>query len=147
MTRSGWLGGAGVALDRTDVPRVVTAAAVALLVTGAAGWVAGTDGNYAALIATYPTFLLPFATWVWFAEEGPVFLEQAETLIRLAGELPFEVDLWRAQNTFYRAVHLTYPELVERAAAGDQLAEVWVQHFRRLGDALGVAVEEAGTGE
>ncbi len=76
------------------------------------------------------------------AEEGVEFLEQAERLIRLTAELPFEVDLWRAQNTFYRAVHLTYPELTERAAAGDELAEVWVEHFRRLGDALGVAVEE-----
>ncbi|MBW3562303.1 MAG: DUF3536 domain-containing protein [Actinobacteria bacterium] len=76
-----------------------------------------------------------------YGAEGQSFLEQAEALIRLADDLPFEVDLWRAQNTFYRAVHLTYPELQALADDGDEQAASWVEHFRRLGDVLGVAVE------
>lgn len=56
----------GVALDRTHVPRVVTAAGVALLVAGAGGWLVARDGNYAALIATRVVGGLSYVT-IWNA--------------------------------------------------------------------------------
>lgn len=56
----------GVALDRTDVTRAVTAAALALLVAGAAGWVVAADGNYGALIATRILGGLAYVT-IWNA--------------------------------------------------------------------------------
>jgi nitrate/nitrite transporter NarK len=56
----------GVALDRTDVSRAVTAAGVALLAAGAAGGVVARDGNYAALVGTRVLGGLAFVT-IWNA--------------------------------------------------------------------------------
>lgn len=56
----------GIALDRTDVTRGVTVAAVALLLAGAGGWVAAGAGNYAALMATRVVGGLSYVT-IWNA--------------------------------------------------------------------------------
>jgi nitrate/nitrite transporter NarK len=56
----------GVALDRTDVTWAVTVAGLALLATGAAGWVVAIDGNYAALLATRVVGGLSYVT-IWNA--------------------------------------------------------------------------------
>lgn len=56
----------GVALDRTDVVRAVTVSAVALLLAGAAGWVAGVRGNFLALLVTRAVGGLAFVT-IWNA--------------------------------------------------------------------------------
>lgn len=56
----------GVALDRTDVPRAVTAAGLALLLAGVAGWVAASDGNYTALVASRVLGGLSYVT-IWNA--------------------------------------------------------------------------------
>lgn len=56
----------GVGLDRTDVPRAVTLAAFALLLAGAAGWVAAAAGNFTALLGTRVLGGLAYVT-IWNA--------------------------------------------------------------------------------
>ncbi|MFN2556875.1 MAG: DUF3536 domain-containing protein [Nitriliruptorales bacterium] len=70
-----------------------------------------------------------------------VAFERAEILVALARSLPFEVNLWQAQNDFYAALQRAYPELRRRAQEGDEPAAVWAGHFRTLGESLAVAVE------
>ncbi|MDQ4130749.1 MAG: DUF3536 domain-containing protein, partial [Actinomycetota bacterium] len=70
-----------------------------------------------------------------------VAFQRAENLVALARNLPFEVDLWQAQNDFYAALQRAYGELRTRAQQGDEAAAAWARHFRSLGEALAVAVE------
>ncbi|MDP8928931.1 MAG: DUF3536 domain-containing protein [Actinomycetota bacterium] len=67
--------------------------------------------------------------------------ERAEILVSLVPSVPFEVDLWQAQNHFYAALQRAYPELRLREHEGDKTAAAWAGHFRALGEALAVAVE------
>jgi nitrate/nitrite transporter NarK len=56
----------GVALDRTDVRRAVTAAGLALLLAGGAGWVVAADGRFLVLLATRVVGGLAYVT-IWNA--------------------------------------------------------------------------------
>ncbi len=76
-----------------------------------------------------------------FGEAELDFFEQARTLVDLARTLPFEVDLWRAQNLFHEALRTVYPSLLARAESGDAVAAAWAEQFRELGDALAMVVE------
>src|SRR5262249_29591288 len=64
-----------------------------------------------------------------------------EAVAGVARSLPFEVNVWRAQNNYYQILQKTYPELAERAAKGDGNAREWVTHFVALGQNLGLKVE------
>lgn len=57
---------AGVVLDKSDVTRAVTAAGLALLVAGGAGWIVADAGNFEALIATRVLGGLSYVT-IWIA--------------------------------------------------------------------------------
>jgi hypothetical protein len=62
-----------------------------------------------------------------------------ETAAGLAKSLPFEVNIWRAQNNFYSMLqHL--PEYTDRANRGDSEAQQWINHFLALGSNLSVSV-------
>jgi alpha-amylase/alpha-mannosidase (GH57 family) len=67
-------------------------------------------------------------------------LERLHTMVKLAATMPFQVDLRKPQNDFYRVVQETYPGMQERAAAGDLSAKRWVNEFQALGEALSVHV-------
>ena len=63
-------------------------------------------------------------------------LTEAESLISLLHDAPFETDLWDVQNTYYdlmKAIQHTKPG----AASGP-----WLRLFRSLGDSLGIAVPQ-----
>jgi hypothetical protein len=51
--------------------------------------------------------------------------------------LPFEVDLWKLQNTFYQLLQNIYPEM---ANGEDEQSRRWARDFAALGEALGVNV-------
>ena len=68
-----------------------------------------------------------------------------ESAVRLARSLPFELDLWHAQNGYHAVRAALLEEHVERAAAGDEAAGRWVGHFLALGDGLGFKPPD-GTG-
>ena len=62
-----------------------------------------------------------------------------ETAAGLAKNLPFEVNIWRAQNNFYSMLqHL--PEYADRANRGDSEAQGWINHLLALGSNLSVSV-------
>jgi alpha-amylase/alpha-mannosidase (GH57 family) len=64
-------------------------------------------------------------------------LVRLESVVRLARSLPFELDLWHAQNAYHAVREATLLEMRERAAARDDTAARWIQHFLALGDLLG----------
>jgi len=67
-------------------------------------------------------------------------LEMAAAL-DLTRSLPFEVDLWRAQNVYYGMAQTAYPQLRDDAEAGDEAAAAWVRQFVALADGLSVCIE------
>jgi alpha-amylase/alpha-mannosidase (GH57 family) len=75
--------------------------------------------------------------------EQPADMESLEHLAEVASlsrTLPFEVDLWKAQNTFYEMIRHTYPEIQRRADAGDAVAAEWVRLAGIAGEQLAVAI-------
>ncbi len=78
-----------------------------------------------------------FAT---FGEAERGFFHRIEELVRVAAELPFDVDLGRAQHVCYRALHGHRRDLVERELDGDEIAARWRVHLDRLADELRVAL-------
>ena len=82
--------------------------------------------------------------------ETPADLELMKKLEAAAGlgrSLPFEVNVWKAQNNYYQLLHKIYPERLETALAGDAEARAWVEHFVALGRNLSVKVETPVTPE
>ena len=67
-------------------------------------------------------------------------LERLAELTALVKSLPFEVDLWAAQNGFYDLMEKVLPEIRARAHANDAKARRWLQLFRVVGDQLLVSV-------
>jgi hypothetical protein len=67
-------------------------------------------------------------------------LERLAELTALVKSLPFDVDLWAAQNEFYALVEGVLPSMRTRAQTNDESASRWVQLFRAVGDQLAVAV-------
>ncbi|MGH3442639.1 MAG: DUF3536 domain-containing protein [Nitriliruptorales bacterium] len=76
-----------------------------------------------------------------FGEAELGFLQHARTLVELARSLPFEVDLWRAQNLCHDVLRRIGAELRTRSDEGDEVAKAWFEHLRLLSDALEVSVD------
>ena len=55
--------------------------------------------------------------------------------------LPFDVDLARLQNRYYRLLNSLYPVYRERASAGDTEARRWAELFSSVGGNLHVVVD------
>jgi len=68
-------------------------------------------------------------------------VQRLETMTGLARSLPFDVNLWKAQNVHYELLQTLYPAFKERAARGDKAAQAWISHFVALAEALRVRVE------
>jgi hypothetical protein len=73
-------------------------------------------------------------------DSGPALFEEITALVETFAELPFGSDLWNAQNDYYEALTNRYPQMKERAEAGDAEATAWVEAFERLGETLSVRV-------
>ena len=71
-------------------------------------------------------------------------LKQLQAAAALAHTLPFEVDLWRAQNVYYELLRGVYPEFLDQADQGDEAAHAWVARFVPLGNALRVRIPSVG---
>src|SRR5688572_20302260 len=67
-------------------------------------------------------------------------LETCSDMASLTASLPFDVNLWQAQNIFYRMLKDVYPTMRERSAADDPIAVRWAQLVAVIGDQLSVAV-------
>jgi len=67
-------------------------------------------------------------------------LKKLEAAASLVGRLPFEVNLWKAQNVCYDILQTTYGEFQARAEQGDESASRWLQHFNGVAASLLVRV-------
>jgi len=67
-------------------------------------------------------------------------LERLAELTALVKSLPFDVDLWAAQNDFYALIEGVLSGVRARALANDEHAARWIQLFQAVGDQLSVAV-------
>ncbi len=72
-------------------------------------------------------------------EELPLLRRIAETLEAFQA-LPLSLNLWEAQNSYFRLGTRTYSRLKEQAAAGEAQASEWLEAFGRLGELLRVRV-------
>jgi alpha-amylase/alpha-mannosidase (GH57 family) len=68
-------------------------------------------------------------------------LKQLDTAIGVASTLPFEVNLWKIQNTYYEMLHTAFPEWRWKAEHGTEEAHRWVTCFVGLGEKLAVRVD------
>jgi hypothetical protein len=59
----------------------------------------------------------------------------------LARSLPFPVDLWRMQNTFWGVMADVYPQFKQKAENNEGTAQEWVSNFVSLGKELLIRVE------
>ena len=67
-------------------------------------------------------------------------LERLAEATRLAVEAPFEVNLWKLQNSFYDLRRDHSGTVRARADTGDARARAWLEAFRSLANTVGVAV-------
>jgi alpha-amylase/alpha-mannosidase (GH57 family) len=67
-------------------------------------------------------------------------LQRFESAVALARSLPFQVNLWLAQNDFYEVLKTVYPEM--QANADPSVTARWVERFRALGENLMVRVPQ-----
>ncbi len=64
-------------------------------------------------------------------------LVRLDSAVGLARTLPFEVDIWKAQNVYYDLLQRSYAAFQAEAAEGDPDARLWVSAFTSLGKKLG----------
>jgi alpha-amylase/alpha-mannosidase (GH57 family) len=77
---------------------------------------------------------------LWADPEDLSLLGALETLIRLVRTLPFETDLWNAQNHVCELLQRVYPEMKRRSDNGDETVHDWLAMFTNLGELLRVRV-------
>ena len=65
-------------------------------------------------------------------------LSQALDLVH---ELPFEPNLWSAQNAFFDLTTKAWPDKLAAAAGSDALARAWIAGFLTIGEKLKIDVE------
>ena len=73
----------------------------------------------------------------------PAHIEEVRSLdaaIELSRALPFEIELGKVQNRYYRLAKKDLPGLQNRASQGDETAREWLQYFTSLGENLRMRV-------
>lgn len=74
--------------------------------------------------------------------ELPLLLE-LRILAGLRSSLPFDVDVWKVQNIYYRLLQKVYPDFRGKAEEGgpsSASAREWIVHFLALGERLSIKV-------
>ncbi len=66
-------------------------------------------------------------------------MEKIITILELLGQLSLDLDLWKAQNTYFAMGSKTYPDIFLQAGT-DELAGRWVKLFEHLGAILQVKI-------
>jgi hypothetical protein len=69
-------------------------------------------------------------------------LKTAEAVARVVRPLPLILNLWKVQNSYYESKQSIAPRYQKNAAAGDETARTWLEHFRGLGAELNFAVHD-----
>jgi alpha-amylase/alpha-mannosidase (GH57 family) len=78
-----------------------------------------------------------------FAEkpEDPKILKTIEATIRILLTIVTELNVQASQNVLFDISKKTYPQMSQKAKAGDAEAQKWTEHFKNLGQYLGVSVQ------
>jgi len=63
----------------------------------------------------------------------PGLLEAADTVAGISLAMPFDVDLWKAQNIYYDLSRSLLPAMRDLSAQGDAAATAWAERFEALG--------------
>ena len=63
-------------------------------------------------------------------------LGKLDDAVRLAGQLPFQMNLWFAQNVYFRVYQRCYLDQLSKAELGEQGVQEWIHQFRVLGEML-----------
>jgi alpha-amylase/alpha-mannosidase (GH57 family) len=66
-------------------------------------------------------------------------LEKIIVILELLSQLSLDIDLWRAQNTYFAMGQRIYPDIISQAG-GNELADRWVKLFDHLGEILQVSI-------
>ena len=73
--------------------------------------------------------------------ENTELLETIEATVRILLSIVTEFNFQMAQNVLFDISKKTYPEMNQKAQAGDQAAQKWVEHFTKLARYLGVRIQ------
>lgn len=68
-------------------------------------------------------------------------LRNFQAAVKIAKEMPFRVNFYKVENSFYDTLKNRYPKLRKSADEGDESAKLWTEEFRQLGAMLSVRVE------
>ena len=79
--------------------------------------------------------------------DGVEGLERLKSVVDMARSLPFEVVLWTPQNVWSEVRRISLEQRRKQEREGNEEAAAWLQHFRSLGEKLGVRVAEDATVE
>ncbi|MGH9458926.1 MAG: DUF3536 domain-containing protein [Thermoanaerobaculia bacterium] len=68
-------------------------------------------------------------------------LKRLDSLLEIVSLMPFGIDVWKAQNVYYRLLQNVMPDFLDRTGNGNEQARIWLRHFRSIGDRLAVRGE------
>ncbi|MDZ4245665.1 MAG: DUF3536 domain-containing protein, partial [Dehalococcoidia bacterium] len=68
-------------------------------------------------------------------------LKQMIEIANITRLKPFEMNLWKVQNHFYKILQGSYGDFKTRAESGDKAAQEWVGSFKALGELLSINVK------
>jgi alpha-amylase/alpha-mannosidase (GH57 family) len=63
-------------------------------------------------------------------------LSEVQKMVELVRELPFVINLWQAQNVYYKMSKIIYTKLLSRAKSGDGGALQHAERFKQVGQGL-----------
>jgi alpha-amylase/alpha-mannosidase (GH57 family) len=66
-------------------------------------------------------------------------IEKVITILELLGQLSLDLDLWKAQNTYFAMGRKIYPDIISQAGT-DEREVRWVKLFERLGEILQINI-------
>ena len=73
-------------------------------------------------------------------------LSEVQKMLELIKSMPFNINLWQAQNVYYKLSKTTCKELLVKAKAGNEEASLWLDRFKQIGQSLffnvGIVLEE-----
>lgn len=61
-------------------------------------------------------------------------MERLNSAAKLVQTLPFEINLWKTQNTCYKLLHTYWSDFKEKAGLGDKSAQEWIQNCTVLAE-------------
>lgn len=75
--------------------------------------------------------------------ESVLLIEKIKDAIKVLAGLSLNLDLWRAQNIYFKMRSATFGTTRDKAKTGDYEARRWVLAFNDLGEQLGMKVRES----